>query len=850
MNGWTRIRLLPLIVAAVAAPAAADDTWSGNGDTSFWSEGTNWADGTAPSNDAGGVITFNNTDVGTSNVADGNWTLTALKYENTTPGAAHTTVVADTAVLLIRGGSLTVGEARTNTLAAILGGTVQLGDEGSPADLRVGVAAGSSYTGACLTVASSLNLASVNAFYVGRQTGMGAGNSVSGALDARASAISCGASSNVLKAREFVLGGGGGRHPSGWLTLPPDLAEIEVGKLELATGTGGYPGTATLDLGTNSRLRRLTVTNDFSWGRAGKLEVTGWPADVDVTVGAPGAPVAMAVGCSEGGSGGTNCGASLTLSNGSFVARLTTLWVGRSTGIGSGAGVDKALLDLAGTTVQIGDEPNKVGLTELNVGGGGGRLPEGILRLPASVTDIAVGKLELGAAAGGSGYTGDATLDLGAGSQLRTLTVTNACTIGSNARTDILNWPSGVDVTVGLSNAPVAMIIGCAPGSSTARAGLTLTNGSFAACLTSLRIGADDATAGSATGVLDLSQAGAVRIGPEPSKVALGELSVGWGAGDGSTMKGTLRFPPFVTDISVGRLQLGHGYAGAPGSETTFDLGAGSQLRTLTVSNAFLLGTGARVALLNWPAGVTVTVGSASAPAEMVVGGTAGLAAGAALALTNGCFSGYLTTLKVGYNRYTTMGATTGVLDLAHTTLSALDIRDSMLVGAWLTTPCATGKGYVYLPAGDANCASNLYVGDTDTTSRGVLELNGTRFTVGRRVEINVTGRVTNHVNGAASGIDFAGATNDFVIAAGGRMHVAFDQPPADRSRPYWGLKMKGDVRDFLGGLTNDVSRFTFDTAGLSPEDRSHLGIYYRPGGDYTYLGIEPVPRGTVIMAH
>jgi hypothetical protein len=184
--------------------------------------------------------------------------------------------------------------------------------------------------------------------------------------------------------------------------------------------------------------------------------------------------------------------------------------------------------------------------------------------------------------------------------------------------------------------------------------------------------------------------------------------------------------------------------------------------------------------------------------------------------------------------------------------LTALNVDGDVLIGSSYAYSNNSTKGFVYLPTGLVTCATNLYVGDSDPGSSGLLVLNGTQFKVGKRMEIGATGTITNTVNGVSSGIDFQGTDgNNFAIVTGGRMRVVFAGDPVDPYDLYWGLKMKGDTREFMRSLTNDASRFSLSAAGLSSTLRDQLGIYYyRPPYDFTCLGLPwavPSVEGAVL---
>lgn len=502
-----------------------------------------------------------------------------------------------------------------------------------------------------------------------------------------------------------------------------------------------------------------------------------------------------------------------------------------------------ATLDLSNGTIHSGSAQNTLKAAELNVGGGQNKNPIGTLRLPASLTAIDVGLWE--SAAGSGANKGFATLDFGSASQLRRLTVTNNFNLGKNGLVTLIGWPSDVTVRVGQAGAPVQMTVGTSEGETECGASLALTNGSFTAYLTSLKIGSNTNN-GSAFSLLDLAGT-AVQIGDEANKVKVNELNIGGGIG--RKPNGTLRLPSNITEIITGNFLLGGGTTYGQIGSGTLDLGTGSQLQTFTASNGLYLGVGGSAFWVNWPSNVNVTVGLPGLPAPMVVMRTGGGALTARLVMTNGVFAGHLSFLEVGSNPSVSGYGSSGILDLRRATSVTMDIAGNALVGSAYNTDNTNTAGYVFLPAGTVTCSTNLYVGDAHSGSRGLLELNGTEFRVGQRVEIGATGIISNYVEGVSSGIDFQNAdTNGFSIAAGGRLAVVFKAGPSVPGIPCWGLKMKGNVVEFMNSLTNDTSRFMLNTASLSAGERSRLGVFYQASGNFTYLGFQPASRGSVLM--
>jgi hypothetical protein len=771
-----------------------------------------------------------NLEVGFLDLARGNGGYGGLATVDFGPGSQLATLTVTGNLYLARNGTLVI----SNWPAGVV---VTVGSAGAPADMAVGCSDGDSLCQATWSLTNGSLTAHLATLMVGCIPVILSGSSATGWLDLSQTTVQIGPTPNRVGLAVLGIGGGGGRDPAGTLRLPATVTALEVGTLDMARGNGAYGGLATLDFSPGSQLSILTVSNDCHLAKNGFAAISNWPAGVTVTVGSAASPAVMTVGCSEGEGG---CGATLALTNGRFTAHLSSLAIGCITPVVSGSSA-AGRLDLSQTEVQIGPTPNRIGLPSLAVGGGGGRDPSGTLSLPPSVTAIELGTLDM--ASGSLGFGGNAVWDFGPGSQLSILTVSNDCHLAKNGSLTLSNWPAGVTVTVGSAASPAAMSVGCTEGATLSGATLALTNGRFTAHLASLRIGCGTyLNSGSTHGVLDLSQT-AVQIGPAQNRVGLPELMIGADVGRGPT--GTLRLAASVSAIEVGTLDMAHGYA-TLGGAATLDFGAGSLCRRLVASNAWYLGRNGRVNLPNWPAGITVVVGSADSPAPMTVGcGNGKAAVGAELTMVGGRFEARLASLEVGVNRHISSGSTTGILDLSGTTLGALDVLGNLAVGA-STTACINGKGFLRLPAGEARVGGDLLVGDTHTGSAGRLDLAATRLRVVSNVIIEATGVISNRLTGYAGGLDLASADPaSLQIAAGGRLHLAFEADPVSTRGPYWGLRMAGDQAAAFAAL-QAAGRLTWSLDGLSPAQQARFGIHVLASANITYVGVPP-PAGAML---
>jgi hypothetical protein len=775
---------------------------------------------------------------------DDDWSVTTIKYENTN-ALAHTTQVAPGKTLVIAGGFLTVGDSRSNCWAALEGGTVQLGTAGSAASLRVGFA---TLTGTrpnnILRLASAVNALNASNLWVGHITS-GQTSLMEGDADLSGATISQGETDNVLRlSGDLVIGGGRGRGGAGILRLPPSLTELTVNLFEMGYGQSAL-GRGTLDFGANSQLTRFTTRTHLYVGGNGQGTLTGWPTGVHVTAGRPEAPASMAIGCTHVAVGAFG---TLALTNGSFTAWLNSLRVGCN--LNTGGGNATGVLDLASTSVQIGEATNAVMVHEFRIGGDKGRSGLGVMNLPPAITNITVGIFELGAGSGSS--SGNGTLNLGANSQLKTLIVSNEFSMGNVGSALLIGFPTGVTVQVGQSGQPASMSVGCSAGGP-ATASFALTNGAFRAWLTHLKIGNNSSTGqGSGLyGLVDLS-ASAVQIGDAPNAVNLPQLQLGAEKGRGGN--GTLVLPASVTNFTAGKLEVAAGVGMLFGTGL-LDFGPDSQLETFSVTNEFTLSWFGRGSISNLPPGVRIILGSPEAPIPAVIG-ISSLSQSATL-LTKvklpegGRFEGWLTSLQLALNDNDGYfsASQTAVLDLTNGVLDGLVVTGDVQIGNSLVSSNVNGRGTLALPAGSAVIGGTLWVGDEHSGSRGGLYLEGTHVTVSNRVVVGPTGAVTNRLSGAAGGLDVKGAgTNALAIAAGGKIALLYAADPESLSRPYWGLRMKGDVTAYLQSLTSAPARVTFDLTGLSEALRETFGVYYDAARDVTFLGVPGKTSGSLII--
>jgi len=540
----------------------------------------------------------------------------------------------------------------------------------------------------------------------------------------------------------------------------------------------------------------------------------------------------------------------------------------------------QGVFDLSGATINRGATPNALYLfSDLMIGWNSGDTPGanpfGRLLLPASLRQLDVRDLILGYLRDGYG-----TLDFGSSSSLTGLTVRGNLSLArESARGQLVNLPPNVAIRVGSPGAPGVLHIGTyqynpAPTRQDIAFTWVPTGGTFNAYLSQLVVGRHfGGNAGTAYGKLDLRQT-SVAFDGVVNRVCVPFMNIGsrdtvavhYGGGRG---EGYLHLPASVTNITAGTLAVGY----CSNTRGWIDIGNSSSLQTLWVTNALLMGPNGRIGrdqagtVTDYlPPGVTVQVGSATRTAKLHVGvrgagqwpsyGELYGSGRSVLRITNGIFRGYLSELKVAAKEDSTK-VVTGIVDLAGASVPMFNIVGHAFIGAENGTNFGgavpsgnrNAYGYVHLPTCTVNVASNLYIGDTNTSSLGLLDLNGTEFRVAGGIFIDTTGVVTSRVNGASAGLHFLGAdTNTFTVAAAGRIKVHFTADPADPEENCWGLRMSGNVTNLFRSWTNAPARLTWNLSGLNPGLQSVFGIQYDAIGNYTYVGLPGVPRGAVFM--
>lgn len=485
-----------MAVTLAARAQVTNRTWTASGPGDSWGTANNWTPvGVPASTDTTYFIAAS---VGRTNILDQDRTISGLIYSNTYIGApilghltdlgAHTLTVTNL---------LQLGYNMSNCVAAISNGTLQLGVANSIANVDVGTTVDAlRYTNLSLTIYGTLNATNLgNITVASHASGILATKVQTTLLDLSGTTIISPLGANTLKMGNLWMGRSYGVCAS-TLKLPSTLTNIEFGAM-FVPGDGGNNNEGYLDFGSNSQLRTLTARNGFYLGYSGAGQLLNWPTNVNIFIGASTNYTSMYVGYESGYGLGTT---TFSPTNGSLTAYLTNLSVcfTKNDAITSS-------LDLRATSVQIGDELNKVKVRTLNVGGGvNGALsgvPAGTLTFPSAITDIQVGDFTVG---DGYSATAYAILGLGANSSLTNMLVINSFIYGQGVKGYILGLPTNNwRFTVGQSNFPIRMRI-ASRDSAPSQAILAPTGCVFSAWLSELTMSDNTGTLGSSSSTCDL----------------------------------------------------------------------------------------------------------------------------------------------------------------------------------------------------------------------------------------------------------------------------------------------------------------------------------------------------------
>ena len=317
-----------------------------------------------------------------------------------------------------------------------------------------------------LSVVSARFTAHLSDLSIGRHKGSNQGNP-HGILDVQQAVVRIGSSADhmiqvpllMIGSRLFSVANQGSASVDGLFKIPAAVTNLTCGSLYLGNGANGR---GVLDIGKNSQLRTLTITNGLYMGggeaRIGHESETGWleylPIGIAVTLGQPGAPVPVHIGRRPAGqyphyAETYSAIARLVLTNGSLSASISELSVGaKEDSTKSVLGV----LDLREATVPaftvygsafIGAETNQIyGTTPATSANQNGK---GYVHLRD-----AVGEIKSSLYLGDTHATSFGLLDL----DRTTLTVHNALDINTTGllSNQVYGVASGIDLTSAATN--------------------------------------------------------------------------------------------------------------------------------------------------------------------------------------------------------------------------------------------------------------------------------------------------------------------------------------------------------------------------------------------------------------
>lgn len=263
-------------------------------------------------------------------------------------------------------------------------------------------------------------LVSYNAWSIGSMTGK---------LDLSNATLVWRGNTNMLVTKAIFAVGGTQGTSFGTLLLPGALTNITVGTIFMNGTSQAVGGPNIIDFGTNSAIRTIRSGSDFNarnglflYNRSGST-VTGFPDQIDFTVGSSNLPAKLYAGLYYG------TYARLAMTNfGSFKAWLSELQVGRV--LNNGAQTCFAELDLSEnsvTNLEGSITPFSMSITSIVVGGAAGS-PTAFLRLPSTLTNIWCTSFDMGSIVG-SGLT-NCLVTFGTNTQPVAFTVTSNLTLG------------------------------------------------------------------------------------------------------------------------------------------------------------------------------------------------------------------------------------------------------------------------------------------------------------------------------------------------------------------------------------------------------------------------------------
>lgn len=339
--------------------------------------------------------------------------------------------------------------------------------------------------------------------------------------------------------------------------------------------------------------------------------------------------------------------------------------------------------------------------------------------------------------------------------------------------------------------------------------------------------------------------------------IAVGEIAIGGHSGRGM---GVLRLPASVTNLWCNTFDMGAQIGSSdPGNSIVF-FGTNTQPITMTVvSNCYighaLFQYADPVSVTNngFPPGSRLWIGQPSLRATLELGCIKQSLSSCQFGKGLGTMAVYATSLTIG--RSTSAGSYHYITnDFRAVTQFVWDVQGTISIG-----PNNNDNTYTFPPASGSVSCLDLQLG-SDTVSnkiiRSFLALSNIVITVSNSVTLKETGVVTNFVEGYSSGFDI-GATNLDIqdpknwtgFSDYGRMTLRFLRDPVNPYAAYWGLRMKGNGVSVIQALTNtSPRRLTWSTNGLSASAQARFGIVYDSARNVTYVGVQPIPSGALLL--
>ncbi len=198
------------------------------------------------------------------------------------------------------------------------------------------------------------------------------------------------------------------------------------------------------------------------------------------------------------------------------------------------------------------------------------------------------------------------------------------------------------------------------------------------------------------------------------------------------------------------------------------------------------------------------------------------------IARSGGTFTAWLSTVNIG----TAALDFGGTLDIAAMEVCAI-VADTVRIGT-------VRRGTAKLPPGTFEARDTQVGGGTS----GLLELNGTLMTVGETLTIESNGELVIKVGATPAGLSLDPGAALTLAAGARRILVQFNAIPADPHGAHYGVRLAGDRLSELQTMLGD-GRIDYEPIEGVIGNRPIEAFVYR--GD-TYLGIAPLPRGSLLL--